>query len=484
MKTVMLILLPIFSIFFFKSQIFSQTRTVTVTGNQNWSALFPTATNASEDIIILTADRNDNALVINLPQVTCRSLTIGESNAGNGNKGSLTITFNGNRLDVVNNLTFYHAGEDSRNRTINIGSGTLVVGNDFSNSNNIKNTTNTISITTGTLQVGGAWTMGARATFEGGTGLVEFNGANQTLPNVSYANLSLSGSGTKTFPSLANVSNPSVSNNPIWTIQELKIYSNVTVSIGYPGTLPTEANRTYRVAKLYLWESNKLVGQNSGYYKGIGLRSPDPYTTAITKAALGSSTGLFNAAQAALPVNLTSFTAKPTTDNKVSLGWVTAAEQVNKGFRIERQDGFGEGKFEQIGFVRSKAKDGNSQTALNYNFIDAAPKTGAISFYRLVQEDLDGKLTYTEVRKVKMDGQSIFILYPNPSSGLVNINKTVDGKKLNIHVIDKSGRIVSQFSDILENNIRINIEQSGVYMIKMMYPETGEQSIQRIVVQK
>ncbi len=185
-----------------------------------------------------------------------------------------------------------------------------------------------------------------------------------------------------------------------------------------------------------------------------------------------------------LPVTLTSFTAKPTPDNKVSLGWVTSTEQVNKGFRIERQAGSTNGKYEQIGFVGSKAKDGNSQNMLTYNFIDVAPKVGAASFYRLVQEDLDGKLTYTEVRVVKLNGQSVSMVFPNPSNGPVNISRTADGKKMNIQVIDQSGKIISQANNITDANYRMNIPQSGIYSIKMMYPETGEQSIQRIVVQK
>jgi hypothetical protein len=187
---------------------------------------------------------------------------------------------------------------------------------------------------------------------------------------------------------------------------------------------------------------------------------------------------------AALPVNLISFTAKPTSDNKVSLAWVTSTEQVNKGFRIERQTGSTTGKYDQIGFVGSKAKDGNSQRSLTYNFIDAAPTVGAVSFYRLVQEDLDGKLTNSEVRMVKLNGQTVTMVFPNPSNGMVNINRTADGRILNIQVTDQSGKIIINVKNITDANYKINLLHSGVYNIKMIYPETGEESIQRIVVQK
>ena len=190
-----------------------------------------------------------------------------------------------------------------------------------------------------------------------------------------------------------------------------------------------------------------------------------------------------NGAQAAaLPVTLSSFTAKQTTDNNVSLAWITSSESVNKGFSIERQEE-GSGKFQSLGFIASKAEGGNSQTTLAYSFKDVTAKKGT-NMYRLVQEDLDGKKTYSEVRVVKLNGQSVSMVFPNPSNGAVNISRTADGKKMNIQVIDQSGTIIRQLSNITDANYKLNIQKSGVYTIKMTYPETGEQSIQRIVVQK
>lgn len=185
---------------------------------------------------------------------------------------------------------------------------------------------------------------------------------------------------------------------------------------------------------------------------------------------------------AALPVNLSSFTAKQTTDNKVSLAWLTSSESVNKGFSIERQEDVN-GKFHSLGFIPSKAEGGNSQTTLSYNFKDVTAKMGT-NIYRLAQEDLDGKKTYSEVRVVKLNGQSVSMVFPNPSNGEVNISRTADGKKMNIQVIDQSGKIISQVNNISDSNHKLNIQKSGVYTIKMTHPETGEQSIQRIVVQK
>jgi hypothetical protein len=291
-----------------------------------------------------------------------------------------------------------------------------------------------------------------------------YSGAAQTVGNglTGARNLTLSGSGTKTFAA-ANFTS-----NVLGVSVDLNINTDIIASI------PNSKSITVS-SKLYLGG----VGKINGTYG-----STTSAATYKTNTFFAATTGIVTVTVSALPVTLTSFTAKPTTDNKVSLGWVTSTESVNKGFRIERQAGSTANKYEQIGFVGSKAKEGNSQNTLTYNFIDAAPKVGATSFYRLVQEDLDGKLTYSEVRVVKLNGQSVSMVFPNPSNGAVNISRTADGKKMNIQVIDQSGKIISEVNNITDANYRMNILQSGIYSIKMVYPETGEQSIQRIVVQK
>jgi hypothetical protein len=76
------------------------------------------------------------------------------------------------------------------------------------------------------------------------------------------------------------------------------------------------------------------------------------------------------------------------------------------------------------------------------------------------------------------------MVFPNPSNGSVNISRNADGKKMNVQVIDFSGKIIRQANNITDANYMLNIPQSGVYTIKMISPETGEQSTQRIVVQK
>ncbi len=223
-----------------------------------------------------------------------------------------------------------------------------------------------------------------------------------------------------------------------------------------------------------------IGGKIAFKYTVTGVTNFSPFTTVEASA---TALSLTRTSLIALPVILTTFTAKPTATNTVALNWATSSEIVNKGFRIERQAGGANGKFESIGFVASKSNGGNSQTALYYNFIDANPRSGSTTYYRLAQENLDGKTTYSEVRVVKLSGETVSTMFPNPSTGVVNISRTANGKKMNILVIDMAGRMVQQFTNITDSNYKLNISKSGMYNIKITYPETGEQSVQRIVIE-
>lgn len=284
------------------------------------------------------------------------------------------------------------------------------------------------------------------------------------LPS-NMKNLTLSGVGAKTMPGF-----------------DIAVSSNFTIETSVSAILVNGTNHS--VNYLYLGGVGKVSGtygrtssiadnRDNTYFSGTGSGT-GPFTgTGILTVNLSAST---------LPVTLSSFTAKQTTDNNVSLAWVTSSESVNKGFSIERQEE-GSGKFQSLGFIPSKAEGGNSQTTLAYSFKDVTAKEGT-NMYRLVQEDLDGKKTYSEVRVVKLTAQSVSNVFPNPSNGAINISRTNDGKKMNLQVLDQSGRVISQVNNITDANYRMNLPQSGIYSIKMMYPESGEQSIQRIVVQK
>jgi hypothetical protein len=184
---------------------------------------------------------------------------------------------------------------------------------------------------------------------------------------------------------------------------------------------------------------------------------------------------------AALPVSFKSFTATRFNSN-VMVKWETAWEQNNSGFAVERNVN---GTWVQIAWVASQAAGGNSDRILSYSFTDANDLKG-ISQYRIRQMDIDGKAKYSEIRSVRGDGQmGKLIVFPNPTNdGRVTISFDNGSDSRIVSVIDMSGRSIKEYKNVTNNSLVIDNLQPGMYTLKVVVPQTGEQAVQKIVVNK
>jgi hypothetical protein len=412
--------------------------------------------------------------------------TITETGCGSG-----SIIFTGNNTNVPQIFTSGGNVTNSINYTVNNGAilqmaveSTAVKGDCFTlNSGgtlDIKSTRGITNSATGTGSLAGNIRTNTR-TFHIAANYI-YSGASQNVGNClrGARSLTLSGSGTKTFE------------NENFTVSGIgtRTSENDKFNTGTNTTLPVTADLSIGSGVVLNIPSNKIIEVSNMFYICGEKKMNGTYGSSISDATYKDdtyftlTTGKVNLALSALPIALTSFTAKPTSTNTVALNWTTSSEMLNKGFRIERQADGVNGKFENIGFVASKANGGNSQTSLYYNFIDASPRSGSIAYYRLAQENLSGNTIFSEVRVVKLNGETVTLVFPNPSNGAVNISRNVNEKKMNVQVIDMAGRMVQQFSNITDSNFKLNIRKSGIYNIKMTYPETGEQSVQRVVIER
>ncbi len=184
-----------------------------------------------------------------------------------------------------------------------------------------------------------------------------------------------------------------------------------------------------------------------------------------------------------LPVDFQSFAAVRK-GSQVELKWATSTEQNNKGFYVERKVGNSD-TWETLGFVSSLAAGGNSSDALNYSFVDFN-ETKSISQYRIRQVDIDSRSKYSEVRSVRgLDQKGTIIVYPNPTNdGKVNVVFEDKNVIREIALIDMSGRVVKQMKNVSNNNIVIDNLLSGMYTLRVYVPATGEQAVEKIVVNK
>jgi hypothetical protein len=205
-------------------------------------------------------------------------------------------------------------------------------------------------------------------------------------------------------------------------------------------------------------------------------------TTNYNNGFCFSTIQMFRVGLALLPVELMNFKVSYNS-NKSQIAWSTASESNNRGFEIQRSIGTTK-DFRVIGFVGTKAKQGNSQTEISYSFDDANVKAGQTHYYRLNQIDFDGKSSLSSVKSIKPGSiESNLNVYPNPSQGSFTVNTGSNSGKLNIFVMDNTGRVVNQFMNVSTSNTRINNLKKGFYTLKIVNTESGEQSAQKIVVQ-
>jgi len=188
-------------------------------------------------------------------------------------------------------------------------------------------------------------------------------------------------------------------------------------------------------------------------------------------------------AQAPLPVELTSFTAKAN-GNAITLNWSTATEVENYGFEIERASLNGE--FQKIGFV---AGAGNSNATKDYTYTDTKLATGKYQ-YRLKQIDNSGTFEYsniiqTEILPTKFELKQN---YPNPFNPSTTISFAIaEGSQTRLEILNPLGESVAT---LVDGNLHAGTHvyqwdgthsPSGVYMARLITP-TQSKTIRMLLV--
>ncbi len=181
-----------------------------------------------------------------------------------------------------------------------------------------------------------------------------------------------------------------------------------------------------------------------------------------------------------LPVALSRFEAFQV-NGKALLKWTTSSEIDNEGFSVERKDQTDGGVFRAIGFVPSLSQQGNSQTELNYQYVDAAPLTSAVE-YRLKQMDRSGKFSYSPIRFLNAKSL-VDKVQPNPANTEVTLLLADRSTTYLIEWISGGGQKVGTW----KANGRITIPTaqlpSGSHWIRITDERTGRTEQKKILIQ-
>ena len=143
-----------------------------------------------------------------------------------------------------------------------------------------------------------------------------------------------------------------------------------------------------------------------------------------------------------LPVNFVLFHAN--CDNgAVSLLWKTAGERNSKNFTVERSANGTD--WLALGTL---AAAGQSSVEQSYRFSDHT--AGAGGLYRIVQEDIDGRKTFSTILKYNCSQQQDFKVYPNPVDDRATLDISLAQQaKLSLSVVDSKGAVVRRQEELL-----------------------------------
>ncbi len=180
-----------------------------------------------------------------------------------------------------------------------------------------------------------------------------------------------------------------------------------------------------------------------------------------------------------LPVTWLSFVAKKQSQNFVALAWQVSNEVNNKGFEVEKSE---DGKvFSKIGEVRCLGKSIDLQS---YQFLDKL--TALMTFYRIKQIDLDGKVSYSKIVAVQTSTENdTWEITPNPLTENSKIHTSLlPNSIVNYQIVTANGSLLQTWQGEINslNSLLINYLQKipqGIYFVNIQ--TEGFSSSQKIV---
>ncbi|UEG50209.1 T9SS type A sorting domain-containing protein [Ferruginibacter lapsinanis] len=195
------------------------------------------------------------------------------------------------------------------------------------------------------------------------------------------------------------------------------------------------------------------------------------FVNTLTEGGPDGSTIYYTNIPFITPVKFTTFSASRK-DNNASLLWQITNEDVNvASYEVERSDN-------GVSFtkVATVAPKNNGSTSNSYNILDnlSTVKNAGIVYYRIKQIDKDGRLTYSDIRSVRISASGIAIgVYPNPVKNTANLTLDLtEDAPVTINVTDITGKEVKRLSmnalkGLNVKSVDMSSFASGSYLIKV-----------------
>ena len=162
-----------------------------------------------------------------------------------------------------------------------------------------------------------------------------------------------------------------------------------------------------------------------------------------------------------LPVTLTAFTVNSLSKHSAQLEWITATEENNKEFIIEKSnDGI---DFIALGSV--SARVGNGIHAYEYKDNEVL---GSLNYYRLKQVDQDGQFQYSSIKLLSTSQQGVIVV--NQNSIVTELERA---QEIYYIITTSSGQIIEEgnylaSTGIVEKKLNLKGLSPGIYIVQLI----------------
>ena len=202
----------------------------------------------------------------------------------------------------------------------------------------------------------------------------------------------------------------------------------------------------------------------------VDLRKSPLYNFAIAKAdsnSFGSARFRLDIREdSAYAYKLLNFTGAPAEQGtQVQLNWTTVNEQNYTNFTVQRSIN-NSNAFTDIGIL-------SSSNSGNYGLVDKSPAYGQ-NVYRLMQQDIDGNITYSNTVDINIIDRSSHpvSLYPNPTRNVINLTINVPNSATGKYrvMLSNSLGIVVRSATLNQASWGANVSDllTGTYLIQVV----------------
>jgi hypothetical protein len=170
-----------------------------------------------------------------------------------------------------------------------------------------------------------------------------------------------------------------------------------------------------------------------------------------------------------LPLQWLSFSAEKH-DQQVALSWSYEGSEVDK-FIVERA-----GEEQHFSQLSGEIRGDLELRSNTMHFTDHSPMAG-VNYYRIKAVDQNGGISYSTLRKVRMQKDEQVLFYPNPVRDYITIPAALESLSM-IKIFDFSGKLCYQNKFLGKTNTQVDLSslENGEYKLLFLFENGRKES--------